>query len=197
MDATNEKPMTCARCGLTSPWNGDWYGYLCPTCADEMDSIDGQQPTGKPRQFKLTVPTYNANYFGKQTLANLMEEFSAPHVPILVHEAEGVRIVLGTHDYDEMDKPDIQIERRANGWAVFLHPLGGSDASGFIYFLDDGRSYLLKEHAGGPTPEIEVLEAGVELEELDRRQGASLSNNMPADDEPIIRIDHRPESLDT
>jgi hypothetical protein len=86
---------------------------------------------------------------------------------VLIREADGVRIVLGTHDYEDYEKPDIYIERRPNGWAIFLHPLGGSDPSGFVYFLDDGRSFLAKEFGLGPTPAIEVLEADHKLRELD------------------------------
>jgi hypothetical protein len=66
-----------------------------------------------------------------------------------------------------MSKPDIQIERHPNGWKIFLHPLGGSDASGFVYFVDDGRSYLLREFGCGPTPQIRVLEPGSCLREFD------------------------------
>ena len=37
----------------------------------------------------------------------------------------------------------VQVERRPNGWAIFLHPIGGGDPSGYVYFLDDGRSFVL------------------------------------------------------
>jgi hypothetical protein len=71
-----------------------------------------------------------------------------------------VRVVLGSHDPED-PMPDVQIERRPNGWAIFLHPLGGSDPCAHVYFHDDGRSWLLKEQVG-PTPEL------IEVEDLPR-----------------------------
>ena len=191
-----QKNLTCARCGLNGCPNGDWLGFLCPGCADQLDSIDAGESPFRPRQFKLTVPTYNANYYDKKTFAALMEEYSEPNARVLVHEAEGVRIVLGTHDYDDMNKPDLQIERRANGWAIFLHPEGGGDPSGYIYFLDDGRSYLVREEFGG-TPAIELIASVDDIEELDSRESiATESNEDLLHDAPIIRSDQTSEELD-
>jgi hypothetical protein len=119
------------------------------------------------QELKLMVPTYLAERFATEDSNSDQPDFGEPNVPVLIREAEGVRIVLGTHEYEDYEKPDIQIERRPNGWAIFLHPLGGSDPSGFVYFLDDGRSFLAKEYALGPTPAIEVLEAGHKVRELD------------------------------
>lgn len=196
MERSIEKEMTCARCRSVQPWNDDWFGFLCPTCADELDSADQGESPVKPHQFRLTVPTYNANYFDKVTHETLMEEFSEPNVPVLVHEADGVRIVLGTHDYDEMDKPDIQIERRTNGWAIFLHPFGGGDPSGYVYFLDDGRSYLVREH-GGTTPAIALIASVDNLAELDSREISKPQvNEVISTDNPTIQIEERPDSPD-
>jgi len=118
----------------------------------------------------MTVPTYNATLYAADVSANLKPEFGDPFTPVLIREADGVRIVLGTHDYEDMQKPDIQIERQPNGWIIFLHPLGGSDPSGYVYFLDDGRSFVRKELDVGPTEPIEVL---------------SRRDNVPGFDEPI------------
>ncbi len=118
------------------------------------------------QELKLLVPTYNAEGFPDEVAKDEMPEFGEPLVPVLIREADGVRIVLGTHDYD-CETPDIQIERRPNGWAIFLHPLGGSDPSGYVYFLDDGRSFLSPENNFGPTPAIEVLEPHGQVPELD------------------------------
>src|SRR5262249_37348384 len=110
-------------------------------------------------QIKLSVPTYYGSaHDGSGTLAGL-PEFGEPNVPVLIHEAEGVRIVLGTHDFNDRYKPDVQIERRPNGWVIFLHPDDG-DAAGFVHFLDDGRSYLTIER--GPSA-IEVLDPPLDL----------------------------------
>ena len=117
---------------------------------------------------RFVVPTY----YGRQN--ELLEkpmharvDFSDPFVRVLVREADGIRIVLGSHDYDDQDAPDVQIERRPNGWAIFLHPEGGSDPSGYIYFLDDGRSYLIPESGRCSTPAIEVRDELNEIVELD------------------------------
>ena len=71
--------------------------------------------------------------------------------------------MLGTDDFEDREKPDIQIERRPKGWAIFLHPSAG-DPSGIVYFLDDGRSYLLPEIGSGS---IEVLDDHEEPSEID------------------------------
>lgn len=35
MDGCRQK--TCTRCRQTGEYSGDWYGDLCPECADETD----------------------------------------------------------------------------------------------------------------------------------------------------------------
>jgi hypothetical protein len=115
------------------------------------------------KELRLLVPTYNATLFPVEVAQHTMPEFGKPYKAVLVCEAEGVRIVLGTHEYNDVDTPDVQIERQPNGWVVFLHPLGGGDPSGMVYFHDDGRSYLLKEMACGLTPSIVILEPGARV----------------------------------
>jgi hypothetical protein len=117
-------------------------------------------------ELKLLVPTYNFDLYPEEVERGEVPEFGAPDVPVLIREAAGVRIVLGTHDYDDLEKPDIQIERHPKGWMIFLHPYPGSDPSGYIYFLDDGRSFLIKEAGVGPTEVIEVLEADGRIPEI-------------------------------
>jgi hypothetical protein len=92
-------------------------------------------------------------------------------VPLLVSEADGVRIILGTDDPNDFEKPDIQIERRPGGWSIFLHPVGGGDPSGFVYFLDDGRSYVVRENDFGTTPIIQVRNSVEEFPQLDNPAG--------------------------
>jgi hypothetical protein len=107
-------------------------------------------------QLKLLVPTYYANLFPAEVAARERPEFGEPNVPVIIRQAEGVRIVLGTHNYDDTDKPDVQIERQPNGWMIFLDPVAG-DPSGYVYFLDDGRSFLVPETPFGSTIPIKVL----------------------------------------
>jgi hypothetical protein len=77
---------------------------------------------------------------------------------VVVHSADGIRVVLGTHEFLDVDAPDIMIERQPRAWAVFLHPIGGGDPAGYVYFLDDGRSYLLKDRWIHEDEGIRILE---------------------------------------
>lgn len=117
-------------------------------------------------ELKLIVPTYNGSLYGQEVMEGTLPDFGEPHVPVVVRPADGLRIVLGTHDYDDTQKPDVQIERQPNGWVIFLHPLGGCDPCGYVYFLDDGRAFLHKERCLGPTEAIQVLEAGETVPEI-------------------------------
>jgi len=84
-------------------------------------------------------------------------DFTEPSVPVAIYNADGIKIILGTDDPNDTSAPDIQIERRHGGWAIFLHPLGGSDPAGYVYFLDDGRSFLELERPGA-TPELQIVD---------------------------------------
>jgi hypothetical protein len=84
-------------------------------------------------------------------------DYGPPYVLVVICETDGVRVVLGSDDCEDLKKPDILVERRPNGWAIFLHPIGGGDPSGYVYFLDDGRSLLLQEGGAGGFGMIEVL----------------------------------------
>lgn len=118
-------------------------------------------------ELKMYVPTYNASAFAKEVEAGERPDFGDPYVPVVVRDAAGVRIVLGSHDYFDCDAPDIQIERRPNGWAIFLHPMGGGDPSGQAYFLDDGRSFVIPESHLGSTPPIVALKSDETVSEID------------------------------
>jgi hypothetical protein len=116
-------------------------------------------------ELMMMVPTYyGAAQVNPESFPD-KEEFDEPRVPVLVRDADGVRVVLGSHDYNDAEKPDIQIERRPNGWAIFLHPVGGGDPSGLVYFLDDGRSFLVPD--GLVSEQIEVLESVEQVPMID------------------------------
>jgi len=89
----------------------------------------------------LAVPTY---YGHREDRKPDEPDFADPFVPVAVGEVEGVRLILGSDDPNDDEAPDIQIERRPHGWAIFLHPTA-FDSVANIYFLDDGRSFLLPE----------------------------------------------------
>jgi hypothetical protein len=129
-------------------------------------------------QFEMLVPTYYGMMHAKADPHQDNEDFGDPIVPVLIRHAEGVRVVLGTHDFEDMEKPDIQIERRPQGWAIFLHPVGGGDATGFVYFLDDGRSYLVPDGLASET--IHIVEFTEQVPLIDDRPVEQ------SDPEPLI-----------
>ena len=70
------------------------------------------------RQMKLLVPTFNGTLYPEEVYRKEMEEFSETQTPVLIHETGGIRIVLGSHNYHDYDKPDVLIERQPNGWLI-------------------------------------------------------------------------------
>jgi hypothetical protein len=85
--------------------------------------------------------------------SNPRSDFAPPDVPVLIHHADGIRVLLGTHDLADRSKADIQIERRKRGWAIFLHPNAG-DPVGYIFILDDGQTFLLPEQVISDSIEV-------------------------------------------
>lgn len=133
---------------------------------------------------RFLVPTY----YGAQNelLADRRFErleYSDPLVPILVREEAGLRLILGRQNVREDSASDILVERRPYGWAIFLHPFGG-DASGAVYILDDGRTFVVPEVGIGPTPPIQTLHCDAELSELDAAEAmADQEPGRPAEPE--------------
>jgi hypothetical protein len=120
---------------------------------------------GSPH-FPCWVPTY----FGHRNCVlgiDENEEFDNPHCPVMVRsDADGIRVMLGSHNTEDWGVPDVQIERRPKGWAIFLNPSAG-DPSGYVYFLDDGRSFLVKEIG---QDAIELIGSEDDIPELDDLQ---------------------------
>lgn len=119
-------------------------------------------------EIKIHVPTYYCDAGAVDYLGRQRREFDDPRVPVIVRDADGVRIVLGSNDYWNANAPDVQIERRPNGWAIFLHPMGGGDPAGYLYFLDDGRSFLVPEKPTSSTPPTIQLDYEDAVAEVDR-----------------------------
>ncbi len=113
------------------------------------------------------APTYyGARHAARGTKG---EDFGAPVLPIAVYHAEGVRVVLGEADPRQPDAPDLYVERRPCGWAVFVFPVGGGDPCGVFYMHDDGRSWFTHESPEAVrdgTPRLEVTaQAPPEIDE--------------------------------
>ena len=88
-----------------------------------------------------------------------VDQFDKPRVPVSVHESDGLKLILGTPDPLSLEQPDVQIERRAHGWAVFVHPVAGGDPCGAVYFHDDGRSWFVRESdADIGTPRLQLAD---------------------------------------
>lgn len=118
------------------------------------------------KSLRLNVPTYYGSVAEETAAEFELPEFGEPSAPVLVHESEGVRIILGTHDFEDIERPDIQIERRPKGWAIFLRPSAG-DPCGFVYFQDDGRSFLVPEIGRGAIEILDTRDKPPEIDELD------------------------------
>jgi len=91
----------------------------------------------------IEVPTYYRPQ--KRADGKLKSEgFATPCVPIVVHEECGVRIALGACDWRQRNTPDIQIERRPNGWAIFVRT-GDIDPCALLFILDDARTVCVPQ----------------------------------------------------
>ena len=96
---------------------------------------------------KLKVPTWYRYTHPDEVEQGLMKGIGRPNVPVIIRSGDGVRVILGANDEDDSEAPDVLIERQANGWLIVLHPMGGSDdPAGYLYFLDGGQSYLMRDN---------------------------------------------------
>lgn len=118
----------------------------------------------------IHVPTYYGELKELDKCYASKNEFDGPFKPVIVRQADGVRVVLGSHDFWDADAPDLQIERRSRGWVIFLHPKGAGDPAGSVYFLDDGRSFLVPEQPGSATPPTVPLSHDAAVAEVDKAQ---------------------------
>ena len=96
------------------------------------------------QEFRLVVPTYNASYFAEEVERGEMPEYGLPQSAVLIRVVNGVRVVLGSHDFEDIEKPDILIERQPGKWMIFLHPSGG-DPRWKVSFLDGGQCSLFND----------------------------------------------------
>lgn len=118
-------------------------------------------------ELRLTVPTYHGHDPNWQSADPVTDDWGQPNVPLSVFDSgDGVRVVLGSHDYDARNVPEILIERRPNGWYVFLHPSDG-DPVGGVAFRDDGQTFLQRDSYANEAT-IQVLEPGADVPDLDK-----------------------------
>jgi hypothetical protein len=114
--------------------------------------------------FAFELPTF----YGDQSAArDDGEEFASPGVPVLAVIGSGLRIILGTQDSDDCERPDVLIERRTNGWAMFIHP-DSDGPSAVIYLHDDGRTFCCPERYTDKPLQI-VDDCPDEVDGLDER----------------------------
>lgn len=102
-----------------------------------------ESPVAEYSEYHVQLPTY----VGALKAANDDDsggDFGEPALPVLITVGDSIRVVLGTHDLESQDEPDVFIERRPRGWALFIHPDGG-DPCAFIYILDDGQTYCVRD----------------------------------------------------
>jgi hypothetical protein len=104
----------------------------------------------------VLVPTYNGTTYPADVESGAKPEYTAPENPITIAYDNGLRLVLGAVEAGDMTKPDIQVERQPGRWVIFIHPEGGGDPVGYLYIMDDGRSFFQKEREFG-TPALVVL----------------------------------------
>ena len=79
-----------------------------------------------------------------------MPEFGDPSYPVLVRPCDGVRISLGSHDFFDLHKPDIQLA--SSQWLAIFLTLGGSDRSGYAISSTTAAASWCGKFAGGLLP---------------------------------------------
>ncbi len=128
----------------------------------DFELCDQEQGAFRIQTVKTTVPTYNGKW-----VFHGSDEYGEGNTPVLICPADGLRVVLGAHDYfNDYQDAEIQIERRRNGWMFFLIPKGVGDPCGYVVFLDDGRSFAVTEPGAGDF-KMEFVEHETAVAELD------------------------------
>lgn len=116
-------------------------------------------------RLQFRIPTYVGAKAAPAATGH--RDFADPIAAIYVSADHNLFIELSPTVGDERIPPNIQIERRPQGWAIHLHPLANSDPSGTVFFLDDGRSFLVIEPGEGPTRPLLVLQGDEDAPALD------------------------------
>ena len=70
--------------------------------SERLDAVIGKGR--KMQETRLSVPTYNYQLYPKYVASGEKPEFGSPETPVVIREEQGVRIVLGTYDYDGFEQ---------------------------------------------------------------------------------------------
>ncbi len=98
---------------------------------------------------RLTLRTYNGRRFPNAVTADRMPEYEDTNTPIVLTVDSGLRVLLGTHDTQDLGKPDVHIERQPNGWSILMTP-NGADPIACVYIHDDGRMFATSDDMTQP-----------------------------------------------
>jgi hypothetical protein len=113
-------------------------------------------------QLHCRVPTYVGELTAEERGPGVAPDFGGPSVPVRVSEAAGIRVILGADDERDREKPEIVVERRPHGWAIFIN-CNGDETVGVIFMLDDGRTMLLREpYVDSPICDVDDIPAAVD-----------------------------------
>lgn len=112
------------------------------------------------RIWKVWVPTYHAAWRPVEVERKQCSEYGSPHVALVARREDGLRVVLGTHDLEDGDSPDVLIERQPNGWIIVVRPPCTGDATAYVHMRDDGHVFLQPEREIGPVATVHVVDPG-------------------------------------
>lgn len=102
-------------------------------------------PPKPPRAATAYTVVRMPTYWGESAQCDTTgqsDNFREPLVPVLLQHQGGLTIVPGADDPNDLDKPDLYLERRPGGWMLQITPPGGGDPAGRLAILDDGRLFI-------------------------------------------------------
>lgn len=113
-------------------------------------------------QYHCRVPTYVGALTPEERGPGGGPDFAAPSVPVRISDAAGIRLILGTDDEQDRVKPEIVVERRPHGWAIFIN-CNADETVGVVFMLDDGRTMLLREpYVDSPISDVDDIPSEVD-----------------------------------
>jgi hypothetical protein len=101
---------------------------------------------------EFDLPTYRDAGYGK------------PITKIRAVSRGNLTLVLGGESANDLNAPDLCIERHPGGWTLQLTGQRGGDPAGHVCFMDDGRVRFMIEEVGAGSPGMEQIEQFEEIE---------------------------------